>query len=56
MLKKNQLELNKTKKKNNVKGQVNIETNKLQNDTMQDNEITNENDTKHSEEKTGWWS
>ena len=28
----------------------------IQNDLIEDNEITNDNNVQHSEEKTGWWS
>ena len=44
------------KKKNISKKNTNIESKNIENDIKQNNEITNDNDSKHSEEKTGWWS
>ena len=44
------------KKKNTSKKNINTKSNSIKNDIIQDNEVTNDNDVKHSEEKTGWWS
>ena len=49
--KKDQLKKKKLSKKNE-----NIKPNNVENDMKQSNEILKENDVKHSEEKTGWWS
>ena len=43
-------------KKNTNKKNTKTEASKTQNDIKQDNEITNDNEAQHSEEKTGWWS
>ena len=47
---------NQTKKKSIKKNNKDINASNIENKPLQDNEITKNDDNKHSEEKTGWWS
>ena len=47
---------NQTKKKSITKKNTDIDIANAENETLRDSEMKKDDDNKHSEEKTGWWS
>ena len=47
---------NQTKKKSVIKKNKDIDLVNIENESLRDRESTKDDENKHSEEKTGWWS